>query len=388
MRWSTARRHLATELTGLGHRLLRSGRTRPGLVALEAGLRLTHRPTASDLLTAARHRLSGADVARAERWFEALDAAFPDRHEGAVGLARCAEKEGRWSAAADRWDSAAARFPGQARSDWHRRRELALRRAGRTAEAERARDLSWSDTPERRRYLRLTMGSPAAPTSPLRFDHVLIVTYGRSGSTLLQGLLNSIDGMLVRGENGNLVHDLYRTMQRIRDLRDEHGGASTPDRPWFGIGEVSDDVILGALRAAVRHLLLAGRPEESVRCLGFKEIRYADLGPELETFLAFLEELLPNCALIFNTRDPAATSGSAWWSERDPATVRGELARLGGRFASYAEGRENCFTIRHEDVLERSSRLKDLFEFLGAPFDEDRIDAVLRVPHSYVPRRS
>src|SRR5688572_1085508 len=34
-----------------------------------------------------------------------------------------------------------------------------------------------------------------------QLGHLFIVTYGRSGSTLLQGVLNSIPGYLIRGEN-------------------------------------------------------------------------------------------------------------------------------------------------------------------------------------------
>ena len=40
-------------------------------------------------------------------------------------------------------------------------------------------------------------------------DHVFVMTYGRSGSTLLMGLLNSIPGYLIRGENRHAMRHLY-----------------------------------------------------------------------------------------------------------------------------------------------------------------------------------
>ena len=42
----------------------------------------------------------------------------------------------------------------------------------------------------------------------LKFDYIFIISYGRSGSTLLQGVLNSIDGVLIRGEKVMLDADL------------------------------------------------------------------------------------------------------------------------------------------------------------------------------------
>ena len=39
-------------------------------------------------------------------------------------------------------------------------------------------------------------------------DHVFVMTYGRSGSTLLMGILNSIPGWLLRGENRHAMRHL------------------------------------------------------------------------------------------------------------------------------------------------------------------------------------
>ena len=39
--------------------------------------------------------------------------------------------------------------------------------------------------------------------------HVFVMTYGRSGSTLLMGILNSIPGWLLRGENRHAMRHLY-----------------------------------------------------------------------------------------------------------------------------------------------------------------------------------
>src|SRR6056297_391020 len=45
---------------------------------------------------------------------------------------------------------------------------------------------------------------------------VFVVTYGRSGSTLVQNLLNGLPGACVRGENENLLAPLVRAWDIVR----------------------------------------------------------------------------------------------------------------------------------------------------------------------------
>lgn len=69
-------------------------------------------------------------------------------------------------------------------------------------------------------YLRLIRQKPI-PTDQksLRYNHILIITYGRSGSTLIQGILNAIPGVRVFGENGNVFFDLYKTFKKLSYLK-------------------------------------------------------------------------------------------------------------------------------------------------------------------------
>lgn len=49
----------------------------------------------------------------------------------------------------------------------------------------------------------------------MRFNHILIITYGRSGSTLLMSLLNTVDGVLIAGENYNVCLHLFRAYKAL-----------------------------------------------------------------------------------------------------------------------------------------------------------------------------
>jgi hypothetical protein len=54
---------------------------------------------------------------------------------------------------------------------------------------------------------------------PARFPNIFVVTYGRSGSTLLQGVLNGIPGFLIRGENKDIVGHLLGLVNDVSNER-------------------------------------------------------------------------------------------------------------------------------------------------------------------------
>ena len=66
----------------------------------------------------------------------------------------------------------------------------------------------------------------------MNFESILIITYGRSGSTLLQGVLNAIDGVLIRGENMNMCFHMFKTYQAI--LTSKSKSERSPQSPFFG----------------------------------------------------------------------------------------------------------------------------------------------------------
>ena len=43
-------------------------------------------------------------------------------------------------------------------------------------------------------------------------QYLFVITYGRSGSTVLLNLLNAIEGYTIRGENCGIVSHLARTV--------------------------------------------------------------------------------------------------------------------------------------------------------------------------------
>jgi tetratricopeptide (TPR) repeat protein len=223
-----------------------------------------------------------------------------------------------------------------------------------------------------------------------RFGSILVITYGRSGSTLLQGILNSIDGLLIRGENHNFCYGLYlsyKSLLRMIGIPWIGDTTETPESAWFGCKEFDAETFLADSQVMLRKLLMGkNHTGNGVRCYGFKEIRYIEVDDrELLGYLGFLAQIFPNPGFIFLTRAHREVANSAWWRGRDPLVVERELLRGETRFKEFAQGKDNCFSLDYSDMVCRTQRLRDLFGFVGAAYSDDIIAGVLARPHSYVP---
>ena len=212
-------------------------------------------------------------------------------------------------------------------------------------------------------------------------SYVFVVTYGRSGSTLLLGILHSTPGWLIRGENAGAVYWLYKHYKTIVDEPQSKRRKEpfAPTHPWFGIDGYPRKRARAALRDLIVDTLL--RPEPGTRVTGFKEIRWDH--PDLVDYLRFLQDLFPGARFVFNTRSLDDVARSKWWSQREDALA--VLTRIEALQADAAAalGPDAAFTVRYDDYVDDPGALRGLFEWLGEEFDEDRVRAVMSVPHSY-----
>jgi hypothetical protein len=204
-------------------------------------------------------------------------------------------------------------------------------------------------------------------------EFVFVMTYGRSGSTLLQAVLNSAAGVLIRGENRGMAYLLYqyhatavKEAQRVKQV------ARRPFNPWFGMFDYPAELSLERIRQLVVDTLL--RPEPDTRVLGFKEVRwhYEDLGQ----YVDFLRAVFPGCRFIVNTRRLEDVAKSGWWRDRPHPLA--ELREIEGRILAVAEGLDDAaYAVRYDDYAASPEQLRGLFGWLGLPFDVERIRRVI-----------
>ncbi len=210
--------------------------------------------------------------------------------------------------------------------------------------------------------------------------YLLIVTYGRSGSTLLQGILNSIPEYVIRGENRDALHSLFAYHDVIVKARDEHLRSEPlkPQHSWYGIDAYLPDLAVSGMRALVLRTLL--RPDPDTRVVGFKEIRWWH--KDWRAYVTFLRELFPGLRVVINTRNHENVAKSQWWAERE--NPLGMLERYERRLSEIeAVFGDDAYRLHYDDWVADPELLRGLFEWLGESFDRATIDAVMAVKHSH-----
>jgi hypothetical protein len=217
----------------------------------------------------------------------------------------------------------------------------------------------------------------------INYQSILIVTYGRSGSTLLQGVINSIDGVLCKGENSFFIYYLYKAYVELLKAN-VHNGLSEQS-PWFGAWSLSIENYVKSSSLLIREQLLTSEDEKGLLAFGFKEVHYnrPEVIADLKGLLDFYKLVFPNPCFIFNFRNHDDVTQSGWWKEHDSGIVKKSLEDFEKAALSYMIHNSNCFQISYEDVVSTSDKLVGLFDFLGVPFEMEKIKNILNLPHSY-----
>ncbi len=235
--------------------------------------------------------------------------------------------------------------------------------------------------------------SPAIPPLPdpdfrMPERHVFIVTYGRSGSTLLQNLLNALPGYQIRGENNNALFHLMqactvvRAAESLRGMR-RSGKTSDPAHPWYGGERIDPDAFGAALARTFSQQVL--QPDPGVRVSGFKEIRFHTHPGAFERYLDFIHTHFPGSRFVFNTRDHAAVARSGWWRKHDPQEVAQLLGRAEDLFAAYLQKHpERGIRVHYDDYNGRPEALAPLFDFLDESPDPALVQRIMdtRLTHA------
>lgn len=207
--------------------------------------------------------------------------------------------------------------------------------------------------------------------------YVFIVTYARSGSSLLQKILNSIPGSHISGENGDALGGLFTSWRKVIQAKQDEGGSrrNAPGDPWRGIHLIdAQDYNRRLIQVFVEEIL---RPPQDARLVGFKEVRYFDYGEDLPAYLDYIQSSFTPILLVFNRRRGRDVAKSAWWKDH-PADIAGDVKRFDAMTDAYCVAHPDETIVVDYDQWSRDPELlRPLFERLLAPFDRKAIDRIL-----------
>lgn len=194
---------------------------------------------------------------------------------------------------------------------------------------------------------------------------------------------------MIRGENANIFAYFYEAYNELLSIQAKHFHATSPVNPWFGACWFNAEQYKQDLYVLGKNLLLQTdlHKHQVVNVFGFKEIRYATM-PEPVSFIQFLLEVFPGSCIVHLTRNHEAVAASQRKKfkvqQYDPSVIISQLRLFDDLISSFGKDSSFYFHIDYSDLKDTElSKVKALFQFLGAPFDEEQIRMVLDKPHSY-----
>ncbi len=206
---------------------------------------------------------------------------------------------------------------------------------------------------------------------------LFIVTYGRSGSTLLMKLVGAIDGYHIAGENTNTVLGLCQSYLAVQETKQKFGRAPKGrDDPWFGAHLVRPNAFAKRLVNVFVDEVL--RPPPEARVIGFKEIRYYEKPEFFRPQLEFMSTFFTPAKFVFNVRNIDEVAKSGWWKDRSHEAVTRYITSFHREMEAFmAAHPEQCFKVDYNEYTHDPASLSLLYEFLGEPFDLDNVTGVL-----------
>jgi Sulfotransferase family len=212
---------------------------------------------------------------------------------------------------------------------------------------------------------------------------VMVVTYGRSGSTLLMAMLNTVRGARVTGENFGALYFIYKAIEAVRQSKVQFGKAEmATDYAWYGAHDINPAAFSDDLMASFRKNVLGTTGFETL--IGFKEIRYSEnrmSDKDFNGFLLFVLDAIPNSLIIINTRNLAATAQSGWFKGKPNAEAN--LRRFEARLLAFAAQNDDRVVVLHYDtyVTDPGVVVAALKRF-GIAMDTQKLEQVLARKHS------
>lgn len=219
---------------------------------------------------------------------------------------------------------------------------------------------------------------------------ILICATGRSGSTTMLRILNTIPHSNICGENFGAINSLLEYYIRIKHAIVHHIPGNKHPHPyqyfkdhkippeWYN--SFSFHTVQTNVRNTIQDMF---KPDAGVTTWGFKEIRFNE---KTIQYIQDFVELFPQTKVIVHIRENVrAQSKSAW--HKDNARAQQELLQANKLYRDFARSHSYCYLSTFEQMFQSKERQK-LFAFLQQPVSpgmETEIQHILGNNFKYYP---
>jgi len=211
---------------------------------------------------------------------------------------------------------------------------------------------------------------------------VLICATGRSGSTTMQRIINSVPNSNICGENFGAINSLLEFYKRIKTTTFDYVPGHLRPASYEDI--ISKDVKPSWYNSynfqqtvSMIKMLIASlfKNKEANNMWGFKEIRY-DNGDI--KYLKEFKELFPQTKVIIQVRGNIAAQSQSSWLKKDKNAIQ-YLNALNNQFYNfYNHNKEWCYFTTFEKMFDMEN-IKKIFEFIDCSqyYDQNKIKQIL-----------
>lgn len=211
---------------------------------------------------------------------------------------------------------------------------------------------------------------------------VLLCCTGRSGSTTLQRIINTIPNSNICGENYGAINSLLEFYMRIKRTTVDYvpghfKPASYEDiisknvKPsWYNSYNYQQTVSM--IKILIASLF---KNSETTNMWGFKEIRY-DNGNI--NYIKEFKELFPQTKVIIQVRANIQAQSQSSWLKKDKNAVQ-YLNKLNNEmYHFYNQNQSWCYFTTFEKMFNKEN-IKKIFEFIECQehYDENKIKQIL-----------
>jgi len=212
---------------------------------------------------------------------------------------------------------------------------------------------------------------------------VLICATGRSGSTTMQRIINTIPDSNICGENYGAINSLLEFYRRIKQTTLDYvpghlDPASYQDiisknvKPsWYNSYHYHQMV-----QIIKRTIINMFKNKETTNLWGFKEIRY-DSGNI--NYITDFKELFPQTKVIIHIRENIRAQSQSGWHKDDKNAVPFLTKTTKELIEFYKENKDWCFLSSFERMFDMNN-VKNIFQFIGCreKYNEKEINEILK----------